>query len=85
MGKPNWSNVQLIGASRSSTWGSETSQYPEEQKANVSINNSVPSGLELLIGRDSVSSGERKRISLNFFLVSLLIRKEGCRDSTSKR
>jgi hypothetical protein len=31
------------------TWGSETSQYPQEEKINS----------------DSVSSGERKRMSLN--------------------
>ncbi len=31
---------------------------------------------------DSVSSGERKRNSLNLFLVSLLIKDEGNRDRT---
>ena len=33
---------------------------------------------------DSVSSGERKRNSPNFCLVSLLIWQEGCRDDTPK-
>ena len=37
MGKPNWSHVQLpipeyIGYVEG-TWGSETSQYPQEEKA----------------------------------------------------
>ena len=39
MGKPNWSYVQLflpeyIGQIKG-TWGSETSQYPQEEKANA--------------------------------------------------
>ena len=39
MGKPNWSNVQLflpeyIGQIKG-TWGSETSQYPKEEKTKV--------------------------------------------------
>ena len=39
MGKPNWSNVQLflpeyIGQIKV-TWGSETSQYPQEEKTTV--------------------------------------------------
>jgi hypothetical protein len=39
MGKPSWSHVQLpapeyIGC-REGTWGSETSQYPQEEKTKV--------------------------------------------------
>ena len=39
MGKPSWSNVQLflpeyIGQIKG-TWGSETSQYPQEEKTTV--------------------------------------------------
>ena len=39
MGKPNWSHVQLflseyIGQIKG-TWGSETSQYPQEEKTKV--------------------------------------------------
>ena len=39
MGKPSWSNVQLfpseyIGRIKG-TWGSETSQYPQEEKTTV--------------------------------------------------
>ena len=39
MGKPSWSNVQLflseyIGEIKG-TWGSETSQYPQEEKTTV--------------------------------------------------
>ena len=53
MGKPSWSNVQLFPSEYigwiKGTWGSETSQYPQEEKTNS----------------DSVSSGERKRMSLN--------------------
>ena len=49
MGKPGWSNVQSLLPEHigqlEGTWGSETSQYPQEEK----------------ITYDSVSSGERKR------------------------
>ena len=53
MGKPGWSHVQspaseYIGRVEG-TRGSETSQYPQEEKTK----------------RDSVSSGERKRMRLN--------------------
>ena len=53
MGKPSTSDVVLpaseyIGCVEG-TWGSETSQYPQEEKTNS----------------DSVSSGERKRMRLN--------------------
>ena len=53
MGKPSTSDVVLpapeyIGRVEG-TWGSETSQYPQEEKTNS----------------DSVSSGERKRRRLN--------------------
>ena len=53
MGKPSTSYVVLptsecIG-SVEGTWGSETSQYPQEEKTTC----------------DSVSSGERKRMRLN--------------------
>ena len=53
MGKPGWRQVQspaseLIGCVEG-TWGSETSQYPQEEKTTC----------------DSVSSGERKRMRLN--------------------
>ena len=49
MGKPGWSNVQSLLPEHigqlEGTWGSETSQYPQEEK----------------ITYDSVSSGERTR------------------------
>ena len=53
MGKPGWRQVQSplsehIGQVEG-TWGSETSQYPQEEKTMC----------------DSVSSGERKRMRLN--------------------
>ena len=53
MGKPSTSDVVLpaseyIGCVEG-TWGSETSQYPQEEKTIC----------------DSVSSGERKRMRLN--------------------
>src|SRR5689334_24154481 len=53
MGKPGWRQVQspapeYIGCVEG-TWGSETSQYPLEEKTTC----------------DSVSSGERKRRRLN--------------------
>ncbi len=53
MGKPGTSDVvspasEYIGCVEG-TWGSETSQYPQEEKTNS----------------DSVSSGERKRMRLN--------------------
>lgn len=53
MGKPSTSDVVLpaseyIGCVEG-TWGSETSQYPQEEKTTC----------------DSVSSGERKRMRLN--------------------
>ncbi len=53
MGKPGGSHVpspspEHIGWSEG-TWGSETSQYPQEEKTTC----------------DSVSSGERKRMRLN--------------------
>ena len=53
MGKPSHSDVWLpapeyIGRVEG-TWGSETSQYPQEEKTTC----------------DSVSSGERKRMRLN--------------------
>lgn len=53
MGKPSTRYVvlpasELIGCVEG-TWGSETSQYPQEEKTTC----------------DSVSSGERKRIRLN--------------------
>ena len=53
MGKPSTSHVVLpapehIGCVEG-TWGSETSQYPQEEKTTC----------------DSVSSGERKRMRLN--------------------
>ena len=53
MGKPGWIHLQsllpeYIGQVEG-TWGSETSQYPQEEKTTC----------------DSVSSGERKRIRLN--------------------
>ena len=53
MGKPGWRQVQspapeYIGCVEG-TWGSETSQYPQEEKTIC----------------DSVSSGERKRMRLN--------------------
>ena len=53
MGKPSWIHLQLptpehIGRAEG-TWGSETSQYPQEEKTTC----------------DSVSSGERKRMRLN--------------------
>lgn len=53
MGKPSTSDVVLpateyIGGVEG-TWGSETSQYPQEEKTTC----------------DSVSSGERKRMRLN--------------------
>ena len=53
MGKPGWSNVQSplpekIGQ-EAGTWGSETSQYPQEEKATC----------------DSLSSGERNGNSPN--------------------
>ena len=38
MGKPSWSHVQLplleYIEQREGTWGSETSQYPQEEKEN---------------------------------------------------
>ena len=53
MGEPDWSYVQLPLFEHikqmEDTWGRETSQYPQEEKTNS----------------DSVSSGERKRMSLN--------------------
>ena len=53
MGKPGWSYVQSLTPEYigrvEGTWGSETSQYPQEEKTNS----------------DSVSSGERKRRRLN--------------------
>ena len=53
MGKPNAGNAALLRSEfigfESDTRGSETSQYPEEEKTNS----------------DSVSSGERKRNSPN--------------------
>lgn len=57
MGKPSTSDVVLpapeyIGCVEG-TWGSETSQYPQEEKTNS----------------DSVSSGERKRMRLNHACV----------------
>ena len=57
MGKPGWSHVQSplpehIGQV-AGTWGSETSQYPQEEKTMS----------------DSVSSGERKRKRLNLDCV----------------
>lgn len=53
MGKPGTSDVvspasEYIGCVEG-TWGSETSQYPQEEKTTC----------------DSVSSGERKRMRLN--------------------
>ena len=49
MGKPGWSNVQSLLPEHigqlEGTWGSETSQYPQEEKTTC----------------DSVSSGERTR------------------------
>jgi hypothetical protein len=38
MGKPNSGHTLLLVFIRERTWGSETSQYPEEKKANVSLN-----------------------------------------------
>ena len=39
MGKPSWSNVQLFPSEYigwiKGTWGSETSQYPQEEKTTV--------------------------------------------------
>ena len=39
MGKPSWSNVQLLPSEYigwiKGTWGSETSQYPQEEKTTV--------------------------------------------------
>jgi hypothetical protein len=57
MGKPSTSDVVLpateyIGGVEE-TWGSETSQYPQEEKTIC----------------DSVSSGERKRMRLNRLCV----------------
>ena len=57
MGKPSTSDVVLpaseyIGCVEG-TWGSETSQYPQEEKTIC----------------DSVSSGERKRMRLNHMHV----------------
>ena len=53
MGQPGWSNVQSVTTEyigcHSDTQGSETSQYLKEKKSK----------------RDSVSSGERTRKSLN--------------------
>ena len=57
MGEPTTIHVvvpasELIGCVEG-TWGSETSQYPQEEKTTC----------------DSVSSGERKRIRLNPYCV----------------
>ena len=53
MGKPGWLHRQSLPPEYigwlEGTWGSETSQYPQEEKTTC----------------DSVSSGERKRIRLN--------------------
>ena len=53
MGQPTWSNIQVPYSEHigveEGTRGTETSKYPEEEKVN----------------NDSVSSGERKRRSLN--------------------
>jgi hypothetical protein len=57
MGKPGWSNVQSLLPEHigqlEGTWGSETSQYPQEEK----------------IKYDSVSIGERKRKRPNHISV----------------
>ncbi len=57
MGKPSTSDVVLPAseyiAGVEGTWGSETSQYPQEEKTIC----------------DSVSSGERKRMRLNHACV----------------
>ena len=59
MGKPSTSYVVLPTceciAGVEGTWGSETSQYPQEEKTIC----------------DSVSSGERKRMRLNHAYVIL--------------
>ena len=53
MGKPGWSNVQSLLSEHigqvEGTWGSETSQYPQEEKTTC----------------DSGSSGERNWKRLN--------------------
>ena len=62
MGKPGWSNVQSLLPEHigqlEGTWGSETSQYPQEEK----------------ITYDSVSIGERKRKRPNHLSVIVIRR-----------
>ncbi len=55
------------------TWGSETSQYPEEKKTNPRMR------------RDSLSSGERKERSPNLSTITFVKVGEGCRTETERK
>ena len=68
------------------TWGSETSQYPEEQKTQirglVTIRLYKAFVANGCYTTDSRSSGERTGISLNFFrfkLLVVIVFTDGCR------
>ena len=67
MGKPNVANLHYPIVKTVGSTPGEVKHSSSQRKINRT---------------DSVSSGERKRNSLNLFLISLLIKDEGNRDRT---